>query len=112
MTGNSAEPKRHWLSILLGLFIYQLYLIALSVGYLLLELHTVIPFSVYRFSFYAYLVLIPLGAIAYIYDRKISEEPDEWIPSHWLFIITLPFVVNVAFSGLYVYRRYQASTVK
>jgi hypothetical protein len=108
----TASGLSHWFSenawrILAVHFVGEVALVAFVSLYLDTDLSTVVPLSVYRWSFYAFLGFLPVVAVALHYDREVYAERSDWTPSTFYYLVTLPFVFNVPIAALYFYRRHK-----
>lgn len=95
-----------WILIVIHLVV-EVAFIGLAIAYLNLGFSTELPTLSYELGLYLLYAFIPLAAIAFAIDREVVEEQTGWSPSAAYYLLSLPFVFNIAISAHYLYKRHQ-----
>jgi len=99
---------RQWAWAVIGVhLVVEVAFIGLAIAYLNLGLSTQVPAVTYQWGLYLLYVLVPLAAIGVAIDRKVVAEKTGWTPSAVYYLLSLPFIFNIAISVHYLYRRHQ-----
>lgn len=105
---NSDSLLRRWAWAIIGLhLIVEVIFIGLAIAYLNLGFSTQLPAASYRWGLYLLYALVPLAAIGFAIDRNVVADETGWTPSRAYYLLSLPFVFNIAISAHYLYRRHQ-----
>lgn len=95
-----------WIILVIHLVV-EVTFIGLAIAYLNLGLGTRLPTLSYELVLFLLYAFIPLAAISFAIDRKVVEEQTGWSPSAGYYLLSLPFVFNIAISVHYLYQRHQ-----